>query len=238
MLLHSNNHNQHTAMNNEMIRNHYDAFSRMKAFGLQYGGNFTIGSRAEVLFAANSVVVTAMEARGVEKLSGTLEFNGGTGAKAIAAENLRAEMRAIRDTAQAISEAEGMPEFDDQFRMPRSSSYEVLLTAARAFLADATAHEALFLEFEIKATFLADLEADIDVLEEADDTQDAGLSQQVGGTAELSAEVEKGLAARKQLLPIVKNKFIGQAGILAEWATATRIVRPDRTPITPPEPPV
>ena len=149
------------------------------------------------------------------------------------AENLRAEMRVIRDTAEAISEAEGLPEFDDQFRMPRSYSYDVLLTAARAFLADATAEEALFLEFEMKPTFLADLLADITALENAGETQDAGLSQQVGGTAELSAEVEKGLAARKQLLPIVKNKFAGQPGILAEWAMATRIVRPDRTPEVP-----
>jgi hypothetical protein len=223
-------------MNNEMIRNHYDAFSRMNAFATSYAGVFAPGSRAQAQFAVINGVVAAMETEGVEKLSGTQEFRGGTGAKAVAAENLRAEMRAIRDTAQAISEAEELPEFDDKFRMPRSSSFEMLLTAARAFLADATANKALFLEFEIKPNFLADLAADIAALESAVATQDAGLSQQVGGTAELFAKVAKGLAARKQLLPIVKNKFAGQSGILAEWATATRIVRPDRTPETPPVP--
>lgn len=223
-------------MNNEMIRNHYDAFSRMKAFATTYAGVFAPGSRAVAQFAVISGVVTVMEGQGVEKLIGTQEFRGGTDAKSVAAENLRDEMRTIRDTAEAISEAEGLPEFDDQFRMPRSSSFEVLLTAARAFLADATANEALFLEFEIKATFLADLDADITTLDEADDTQDDGLSKQVGGTAELSAEVAKGLAARKQLLPIVKNKYAGNAGVLAEWATATRIVRPERKPKTPPLP--
>jgi hypothetical protein len=41
--------------------------------------------------------------------------------------------------------------------------------------------------------------------------------------------------ARKQPLPIVRNKFAGQAGILAEWAKATRIVRLNRTP-EPPQP--
>jgi hypothetical protein len=223
-------------MNNEMIRNHYDAFSRMNAFATSYAGVFAPGSRAQAQFAVINGVVAAMETEGVEKLSGTQEFRGGTGAKAVAAENLRAEMRAIRDTAQAISEAEELPEFDDKFRMPRSSSFEMLLTAARAFLADATANKALFLEFEIKPNFLADLAADIAALESAVATQDAGLSQQVGGTAELFAKVAKGLAARKQLLPIVKNKYAGQSGILAEWATATRIVRPDRTPETPPVP--
>lgn len=223
-------------MNNEMIRNHYDAFARMNAFAATYGAAFAPGSRAVAQFAVISGVVTAMEGFGVQKLSGTQDFRGGTDAKAVAAENLREEMRAIRDTAQAISEAEGLPEFDDQFRMPRSSSYDVLLTAARAFLQDATTHQALFLEFEIKATFLADLDADITTLVEADDTQDGGLSQQVGGTAELAAEVKKGLAARKQLLPIVKNKYAGNVGVLAAWATATRIVRPERKPKTPPVP--
>ncbi len=223
-------------MNNEMIRNHYDAFSRMNAFATTKAGVFAPGSRALAQFAVITGVVGAMEAEGVEKLIGTQEFRGGTGAKAVAAENLREEMREIRDTAQAISEAEGLPEFDDKFRMPRSSSHDLLLTAARAFLVDATDNEALFLEFEIKATFLADLAADIATLEAADDTQDAGLSQQVGGTAELSAEVTIGLAARKQLLPIVKNKYAGNPGVLAEWATATRIVRPERKPKTEPVP--
>jgi hypothetical protein len=40
------NHNQHTDMNNEMIRNHYDTFSRMEAFGLKYGAEFAPASRA------------------------------------------------------------------------------------------------------------------------------------------------------------------------------------------------
>ena len=195
---------------------------------------FAPGSRAQAQFAVIAGVVTAMKGQGVAKLSGSQEFRGGTDAKAVAAENLREEMRAIRNTAQAISEAEGLPDFDDSFRMPRSYAFEVLLTSARAFLADATTHQALFLEFEIKPTFLADLAADIAALEAAGDAQDGGLSQQVGGTAELAAEVAKGLAARKQLIPIVKNKYAGQPGVLAEWSTAIRIVRPERKPKTEP----
>lgn len=221
-------------MNNETIRNYYDAFARMNAFATKHGGVFAPGSRAQAQFAVIAGVVTAMEGQGVAKLAGSQEFRGGTDAKVVAAENLREEMRAIRNTAQAISEAEGLPDFDDSFRMPRSYAYEVLLTSARAFLADAATHQALFLEFEIKPTFLADLAADIAALEAAGEVQDGGLSQQVGGTAELAAQVTKGLAARKQLIPIVKNKYAGQPGVLAEWATAIRIVRPERKPKTEP----
>jgi hypothetical protein len=76
--------------------------------------------------------------------------------------------------------------------------------------------------------FLEDLVADIALLEKAKDDKGAGLSEQVAGTAELSAAALAGIKVRKQLLPIVRNKFRGQPGILAEWETAAHIVRPDK----------
>ena len=66
-------------MNNEMIRNHYDAFSRMEAFGQKYADQFAPASRAAAQFAVITGVTGAMEAEGVEKLSGTQEFRGGRG---------------------------------------------------------------------------------------------------------------------------------------------------------------
>jgi hypothetical protein len=224
-------------MNNETIRSHYDAFHRIQGFGTKHGGAFAAGSRGATLFAAMFAVVTRMEAGGVQKLSGTAGYRGGTDAKQLAAELLREDLREIRKTAEAIAEAEDTPEFDDQFMLPRSSSLAVLLGTAKAFLQDAAPHEALFLAFELPADFLADLQAGIARLEAADDDQQDGLSDQVGGTAELSAQTVKRMKIRKQLDAVVKNKFAGDAGILAEWATATHIVRPARktgeeTPVT------
>lgn len=220
-------------MNNEMIRNHYDAFARIAGFGAVHGSQFAAGSRGAAQFATIAEVVGKMEETGVKQLSGTGDYRGGTDAKQLAAENLRSEMREIRDTAEAISEAEGLPDFDSQFRMPRSYSQEVLLTTARAFLAEATEHEALFLEFEMPADFLAELGSAIQALEQANEAQDAGLSGQVGGTAALQAELARGIKARKLLLPIVRNKFRGNDGVLAQWETAVRIVRPQRTAKSP-----
>jgi len=221
-------------MNNQLIRNHYDTFARIAGFGAEYGGQFAAGSRGATLLATISDVVSKMEAGGVNQLSGTGEFRGGTDAKRLAAEALRAEMRDIRDTAEAISEAEDLPDFDDQFRMPRSQSYEVLLTTARTFLAQATPQEALFVEFEMPVDFLAQLSAAIKALEDADDSQDAGLAGQVGGTAGLRAELSRGVKARNLLLPLVRNKFRNDPSVIAQWDTAARIVRPERTAATPP----
>lgn len=217
-------------MNSEITRNQYDTFDRIKSFGTKYGSRFAPGSRAVGLFADIAAVTTAMEANGVKQLSGTATFHGGTDAKNVAAELIREDMRAIRDTAEAISLAEGLPEFDDQFLMPRSGAVALLLTTARAFHKDATPHKALFVEFELPADFLADLAADIALLEKALDDKGGGLSEQVGGTAELTSQTLKGIAIRQQLLSIVSNKFRHEPGILAEWATATHTVRAARKP--------
>jgi hypothetical protein len=77
--------------------------------------------------------------------------------------------------------------------------------------------------------FLADLATDIAVLEAANDTQDTGLSDQVGGTAELAANALAGIKLRMQLLPLVRNKFRQEPGILAEWESANHIVRVGRS---------
>lgn len=215
-------------MNNEIIRNHYDAFDRISGFGKKHGGAFAPESRAAKLFSEIAAVVGKMEENGVKKISGTAGYQGGTNAKQLAAELVREDLRTIRDTAESISEAEGLPEFDDQFRMPRTSSYGVLLSHAKAFLKDAGPHAALFVEFEMPADFLTQLDAHIKLLEKGGDEQTTGLSEQVAGTAELAALTTRGTGLRKQLLTIVRNKFRGEPGILAEWEAAQHIVRPDR----------
>lgn len=190
-----------TVMNNEIIRNHYDVFDNIKSFAGKHGSRFAAGSRATGLFNELASVVAGMEENGVKKISGTAGFLGGTDAKQLAADQVREDMRAIRDTAEAISEAEGLPEFDDQFRMPRSGSFVVLLVRAKAFLEDAGPHAALFVEFELPATFLTDLDKHIKLLEKGGDDQNAGLSEQVAGTAELSAFTVQGTNCASSCCP-------------------------------------
>ncbi len=95
-------------------------------------------------------------------------------------ELVREDLRAIRNTAEAISEADDLPEFEERFRLPRSGSRWLLLAKAKGFLADALPHKALFIGFELPADFLEDLQADIALLETAKENKDAGLAEQVG----------------------------------------------------------
>ncbi len=217
-----------------MIRNHYDAFTRIAAFAKKHGSAFAATSRATAQFAIITAQVAEMEKEGVAQLSGSTEFHGSSAAKKIAAKILRTQMEKIRETADAIAEAEGLPDFDDQFIAPRSRSYTALLIAAKEYHTEATEHKALFLEFEMDEDFLDDLEDAINDLKGDGTAQIEGLSGQVGGTAALRDALERASAARAQLLPIVRNKFANNPATLAQWETAAYIERPRRKPKTKP----
>lgn len=223
-------------MENEEIRNQYDAFTRIAGFGTKYADLFEPTSRGARQFAVIRGVVAKMEDNGVKKLAGKGGFHGGSSAKALAAAALREQLRRIRKTAVEIAEADDLPEFDDKYVVPRSNSYEGLLTAARTFLQQATPHAALFIEFEMPADFIAKLQVGIQRMEKAGTDQDGGLSEQVGGTAELAANAAEGMKARKQLLVIVRNKLANDPGKLAEWQSACHITWPTSTPDEPSDP--
>lgn len=201
---------------------------RTNQFGRRHAGAFAAGSRGAKAFAELAAVVEEMRQAGADRLSGEGAYHAGTSEKQFRAGELREDLEAIRDTAVAIAAAEGTPDFDEQFRVPRSKSYDVLAASARAFLRDAAPHKALFVEFELPADFLEDLAADLEKFEKAADAQDDGLGQKVGGGANLAALAAKGMNLRKQLLALVANKFRGNAEILAEWRTATDIAWPER----------
>ena len=141
-------------MDNENIRNHFDAFERIKAFGVKHEESFEAGNKALDKFAT----MAAMELAGVRKLTGTGNFRGGTESKALRAERLRELLKQIQDTAELVAEDEDMPEFDDKFRMPSSTAHEVLMTAGRSFLQEASENSEYFSGYGLSATFLTDLD--------------------------------------------------------------------------------
>lgn len=225
-------------MTNDDIRQKYEAFGRIAGFGRDPGG-FAETSRGGKLFAEMATLVEAMDQQGAGKLSGTGRYAGGSDSKRYWLGEIKEDLAPIRDTAAAIAEAEDTPDFDDQFRLPRgTNAYGPWITAARQFLADATPHKALFVEFEMPADFLEDLAEDIANFEAAKDEQEAGRSGQVGGTASLDVLAAQGMKVRKQLDAIVRNKYRGNAGVLAAWETAQDIAwrRRERraAPTTPP----
>jgi hypothetical protein len=218
-------------MTSETIRNHYDAFDRISEFGVKYASRFNPSTQAARLFGAITATTRELEALGATKLAAADHYHQGTSEKLLAIELLREELRAIRDTAKAIAVAEGLPNFAEPFSLPRSSSQALLLARAKTVTEAAAPHVAKFVEFELPAEFVTHLEESVARLEAADDHQNGGRSSRISGTADLTVAVVKGLQLRRQLMPLVRNKFKVEAGILAEWESAVRITR-TRSPKT------
>lgn len=211
-------------MTNDDIRAKYEAFSRIDTFGAQHGGEFAAASRGSKLFGEIKEIVAAMEKQGAGKLSGATRYAGGSDSKQYWLGEIKEDLAAIRDTAVAIAEAEDTPDFDDQFRLPRgTNAYGPWLTAARQMLEDATPHKELFLEFELPGDFLEDLAEDIGNFEAATDAQAQGRQEQAGGTASLDVLAGRGMKVRRQLHAIVRNKFRGNAAVVAAWESAQDI---------------
>ncbi len=216
-------------MNNESIRNHYSAFTSIEAFGLKYSASFPATGRARILFAAIAAVVPEMERLGVGQLTGSIEYHSGTSAKRQLADELRDKLRTLRDTAQAIGLAEGQPAFAKPYQLPKSKSYAALMTQVRTALEAARPHVDRFTEFELPEGHLDRMTVALGQLEHADEAQEAGLSSQIGGTAGLAALVDRGMELRKQLAPLVRNRFESEPSVWAEWQSASRVVRVNRS---------
>jgi len=73
--------------------------------------------------------------------------------------------------------ANEVPSLEEKFRVPRNNNDQELLNAARAFLADATPLKTQFIAHEMPADFLDDLQADIDAMQAAINSQSSGVGK-------------------------------------------------------------
>lgn len=67
------------------------------------------------------------------------------------------------------------------------------------------------------------MDALIDEFEAAINAQDAALRERVAANAMIDDAVDRALTGRRTLLVIVPNIFSGNAGKLADWASASYI---------------
>jgi hypothetical protein len=180
-------------------------------------------------------VITAIEALTGDQSSGLssaqFEFNS----KDTARENLREMLSEISRTARSM--VYEFPGIDLKFRMLRGDSDANLLAKARAFLSDATPHEADFVRYEMDAKFLETLQNLINDFENALEAPGTATDSHVAATAEIGTKIREGMIAVRTMNAPVKNKYRSNAGKLAAWMSASHVekVSADKEP-TPPTP--
>lgn len=214
----------------------YEALLRVNRFAEDHSGAFAVGSNAAADFAAAAALEEAIKIDDSEP--GNPSSDATAGKNSLLAE-VWEDLKAISNTSRRIGKKE--PGFDTPYRLGDDTQREIISTADAflLLLADPTT-AAKFTAFSMPATFVADLQADIDTIKGKKGEQTDDRTSDVGETALTRAQIRQARDLIADLNTSVRNKFRTDPEVLAEWSTASRIHRTGRrrngdTP--PPEPP-
>ncbi|HMV85107.1 MAG TPA: hypothetical protein PKC13_25780 [Blastocatellia bacterium] len=209
-------------MDNLALRR-YEMLKRVRDFSLTNHQAFAEGSLGKELFTAIAGIVSDLDAHGANQISGKSAAQSQTATKAALREDLREALATLNRTARVM--AMETPGLDDKFRLPRTNNDQVLLNAARAFIADAQAHKEAFVKHELPADFLERLTQQINGFEQALTQQSAAISAKVAAKTAIDETIGRGLQTVRQLDVVIRNKFNGDAVMLAAWARASHVER-------------
>jgi hypothetical protein len=168
-------------------------------------------------------VITEMETAVQNQVFGTGESHGGTVDRKRLAADLRGSLREIGKTARTL-DRDLFPGLADELRLPKSQKFEVLLAAARAFLARVTPIKATFVERGLEADFDVELGARITALEEATGRKHDGGQTRRAGTLGLDEVSRRGMEIVRGLDAIITNRLRKTNPVLlGVWKTASKV---------------
>jgi hypothetical protein len=217
----------------ELDNKRYQMLTRVREFGARHASDFPADSFGGQIFAEVGAVLTALAGYDTAQSVGRGGARESTVSKATARAALYEHLLAINVTARAL--ALDTPGLETKFRMPRSGTDQVLITAGRAFAADAVPLAGECQKHEMPANFIDALNADIAALEEAISGRARNRDSHVAATASLDATVDRGIKAVQRLNAIVRNKCRDDPAALAAWESASHVERRART-VAPPQP--
>ena len=205
-----------------------EMLKRVRDFGLARTGAFAEGSLGKQLLGNIAQLVTELEAHGANQLSGKGAAHSSTKTKALLREELREILLTINRTARVL--AFETPGLDGKFRFPHGVTDQTLLTAARAFAADATPFKDQFVKHEMATDFIEKLNQHINDFEQALTQKNAAVGSHVAAKIAIDESVARGLQTVRQLDVVIRNKFHGDPALLAEWERASNVAKRMHTP--------
>jgi hypothetical protein len=211
-------------------------FARVQQFFLAHDSDFIAGSMGKTVSTTLGTIITELDGYAQAEASGMANQRQGTVTRALARSALREDLEAINRTARTLSDE--VPGISEKFRMPAVGNDQILLTTARAFGAEAEPLATQLIAHELPANFLADLDADIAVMEAAINDQASGTSNHAAMNDAIDDAIDRGINVVRKLDAIVKNKYANNPAVLGEWASASHNERaPRHKQTTSPQPP-
>lgn len=207
----------------------YEMFIRVVQFILSLSGIFPAGSIVAVQLSVLQGVIAAINTLTGEQTTGFADARFGFNSKDTARENLREMLSEIARTARSMVYA--FPGINLKFRMMWGDSDTKMLALGRSFLTEAPPYKAAFIEYGMDTysdeatntdflTILQELVADFEQSLAAPGT---AIDAHVEATAEIGAEIRKGMIAVRIMNGVIKNKFRNDVGKLAAWLSASHI---------------
>ncbi|MEA2174395.1 MAG: hypothetical protein QOD00_1987 [Blastocatellia bacterium] len=211
----------------------YEMFVRVRDLGADRVDVFPDGSTFRAQFDALKALVTELQGHIGEQDSGKRVAKQGSSSKAAAREKLRESLAAINRTARTMDM--DTPGLAEAFQMPARND-TALAGAARAFHTNATPLKARFLQNEMPADFLEQLQANLTAFEATVNSQNLGTEQHVAATAHIDDLLARGQKIVKQLDTLIRNKFPDDRALLTLWNSSSHVERSPRTEVKKPTP--
>jgi hypothetical protein len=208
---------------NLKARRRYDMLARVYAFGARRAKAFPEHTLGGQTFAVVGRTVDELREQAATHMSRDHHARERTAAKTRARAKLLQSLRAVHRTAKAM--AIDVPGLDRKHRLPRSQGDRALLNAAHASAQHARKSAAAFVAHGLHATFLDELEVDIERVEQVIVDRAAAKNARVAARASIDVTVRAGLIAVRRLEGIVPNVLRGHSTALAAWQRARRITR-------------
>ena len=215
--------------------NNQEMLKRIKHFILEHPMDPPNATITALALEVNNAIVGVDESA-TTQIAGGAEASGGVRTKKGVADDLRAYLKDVARVGRTLEE-ETHPGVAAKFVLPSRRSYAVLLAGARAMIEEATAVQAELTARGLSATFLAELTARTEALENGSEAKIGGVQEQVGGTAALTYRASQGIKAAKKLDAFYRAHFRNDPVTLAVWKHARRIAvanAPTAAATTPP----
>jgi len=225
---------------NDTARHCFEMFIRVREYGLAHPEYFPPKEFAVEQLDIIKEVVDGLEQHTGAQAAGLSAAREGTVSKAAARAELLRDLQAISRTARPMARI--FPGLSDKFRMPYNQGDQALLAAARAFVTNAEPLKAEFIKRGLAADFLANLQADIEQLEEAIAHMAQSRDAHIEATATIDELIERGMNAVRELEPIMHNTLAHDPAKLAAWLSASHVASTRQrsthktSPTTPPAP--
>ena len=215
---------------NDRTKRRYDKFGREITFFNDNKADFAPDAEAAKRTGNLQRIVQGMD----DAKAG--QGGGSAAPKEVLLDALRLDLGNIRGIATAIDQDE--PGFADRFPAAGNSETAVtttgdiylaqLLPASDDTAAEKAAKTALtarFIAHELPATFVDDLQGDLDAIAEANQQLDSGDQGAVENTAALGRLAKEGMKESNYLDAIMRAKYARNPDKLRRWESASRLER-------------